>query len=145
MARNDKTTAELMRRIQTVKSVTKMLREIEKASDLPNIGVYLDGIRKEKGLKKEQLFAAVGISAIFGYEILRGVKSPSRDTLIKFAFAFNMNVDETQKLLVIGEKAPLYPRLKRDALIIYALSHGFSIIKLNITADEKGILPIGSY
>jgi transcriptional regulator with XRE-family HTH domain len=138
-------TAELMQRIQMAKSVTKMLREIDKVSELPTIGAYLNEIRKEKGLKKEKLFAAVGISTVYGYEILSEKKIPSRDTLLQFAFAFKMNVDETQKLLKIGEKAQLYPKLKRDAHIIFALSNGLSMVELNILAVNTGILPIGNY
>jgi transcriptional regulator with XRE-family HTH domain len=144
MAKKD-STVDLMHKIQTANSVTEMFSELKKASDLPTVGAYLDGIRMERGLKKEQLFTSVGISAIFGYEILRGVKSPSRDTLLQFAFAFNMSVEETQRLLSIGEKAQLYPKLMRDAHIIYALSHEFSLVEFNVSAISKGILPIGNY
>jgi transcriptional regulator with XRE-family HTH domain len=138
-------TAEVMRKILTAKSVTKMLKATDKETNLPPVGEYLDGLRLEKGLKKEEFFTLGGVSAVYGYEILRGVKTPSRDTLIQFAFAFKMSVDETNYLLKIGEKAQLYPLIKRDALIIYGLSHGLGIVKLNILAEEKGILPIGNY
>lgn len=138
-------TAEIMRKILTAKSVTKMLRETGKAPALPPLGDYLDGIRKAKGLKKEEFFALSGVSTVYGYEILRGVKTPSRDTLIRFAFAFNMSVDETNYLMKVGEKAELYPMLKRDSLIIYALTHGLSVVQLNISAEENEIPPIGSY
>jgi transcriptional regulator with XRE-family HTH domain len=138
-------TAEVMRKILTAKSVTKMFKATKKAPALPPVGDYLDALRKERGLKKEDFFALGGVSAVYGYEILRGVKSPSRDTLIQFAFAFGMDVDAANYLLKIGEKAQLYPLVDRDALIIYALSHGLSIIELNISADENGILPIGNY
>ncbi|MDR0898113.1 MAG: helix-turn-helix domain-containing protein [Oscillospiraceae bacterium] len=138
-------TAEVMRKIITAKTVTKMLKATDEEPTLPPIGVYLDDLRKEKGLKKEEFFALSGVSAGYGYEIFRGVKSPSRDTLIQFAFALGLDVDQTNDLLKIGEKAQLYPKMKRDALIIYALSCSFTIIKLNILADENGILPIGNY
>lgn len=144
MARNGNTT-QIMHKIFTAKSATKMLREIGKEPALPTVGEYLDEIRKEKGIKKEEMFASVGVSAVYGYEILRNAKIPSRDTLIQFAFAFGMDVDETNFLLKIGEKAELYPLIKRDALIIFALSNGLSIVEFNISAFENGILPIGKY
>jgi transcriptional regulator with XRE-family HTH domain len=138
-------TAEVMRKISTAKSVTKMLRETGKEPPLPTVGEYLDVIRREKGLSKEEFFVMGGVSSVYGYEILRGAKSPSRDTLIQFALSFCMSVEETQELLKVGEKAQLYPFIKRDALIIYALTHGLSAVKFNLSAEEHGVLPIGNY
>jgi transcriptional regulator with XRE-family HTH domain len=144
VAGNSKTT-EVMRKIITAESVTKMLKATEEEHNLPHIGDYLDGLRREKELRKEDFFIIGGVSSTYGYEILRGAKIPSRDTLIRFALAFGLSVDETDYLLKIGGKAKLYPVLKRDALIIFGLINGMSVLELNIKAEEKGILPIGNY
>jgi transcriptional regulator with XRE-family HTH domain len=138
-------TAEVMRKILTAKSVTKMFKATKNESALPPVGEYIDELRREKELKKETLFKLSCISTIYGHEIIRGLKNPSRDTLIQFAFALKLTVDETNRLLKIGEKAQLYPMLKRDSLIIFALSHGLNIVQFNISAEESGILPIGNY
>jgi transcriptional regulator with XRE-family HTH domain len=122
-----------------------MLRETGKEPPLPTIAEFLDGIRLEKGLTKEEFSGIGGISSVYGFEIFRGAKSPSRDTLMSFALAFRMDVDTTQKMLKIGEKAELYPFIKRDALILYAITHGYTITEFNILAEERGILPIGNY
>jgi transcriptional regulator with XRE-family HTH domain len=137
--------SELMTKILSANSVTKMLIETKNQPALPPVGDYLDGIRREKGLKKEEFFILGGVSSAYGYEILRGKKAPSRDTLIQFAFALKMNVDQTQELLMIGEKAQLSPMQKRDALIIYAITHEISMIDLNIKAEENKIPPIGNF
>jgi transcriptional regulator with XRE-family HTH domain len=138
-------TAEIMRKILTAKTVTKMLRDTDKTPEPPSLASYLDELRKERGLKKEEFFSLSGISTAYGYEILRGAKTPSRDTLIQVAFGLHMDVEKTEELLAIGEKAGLYHLLRRDKLIIYALSHGFTAAEFNIAAEENGILPIGNY
>jgi transcriptional regulator with XRE-family HTH domain len=122
-----------------------MLRVTGKEPALPPFGEYLDRLRIEKGLKKEEFFTLGGVSTAYGYEIIRGMKSPSRDKLIRFAFVLGLDVGETQDLLKVGEKAKLYPMIKRDALIIYALSHGQSIAELNKSAEENGVTQIGNY
>lgn len=144
VARSEKT-AELMRKIQAAKSVTRMLKVTGTESALPSVGKHLEELLQERSLRKEEFFALSGVSVVYGYEIIRGVKSPSRDTLIQFAFALELDVDGTNKLLRIGEKAQLYPLIKRDKFIIYAISHGLDIIKLNLLAEENGFLPIGKY
>jgi transcriptional regulator with XRE-family HTH domain len=138
-------TAVIMRNIVTAKSVTTMLKATNNESGLPTLGEHLDRLRLEKGIKKEEFFALGGISTAYGYEILRNLKSPSRDILIQFAFILELGIDETQELLKIGTQASLYPRLKRDALIIYGLANGMNIADVNIAAKEHGILPIGNY
>ncbi|MDR0948480.1 MAG: helix-turn-helix domain-containing protein, partial [Lachnospiraceae bacterium] len=137
---NEPGTKELMHFIQKARSVSDILRIMDESSGLPTIGRYINTIREEKGLKKEALFASAGVSVAYGYEIIHESKRPSRDTLLRFAFAFQMNVEETQKLLKIGEKAVLYPKLRRDAHIIYALTNGLNLTEFNTSAVDLKIL-----
>ena len=47
-----------------------------------------------------------------------------------------MDYDETQDLLKIARKSPLYPKVKRDAVIIFALTRGLGIMDIQATLDE---------
>lgn len=40
-------------------------------------------------------------------------------------------LEEAQKLLKLAAYAPLYPRLKRDAIISYGLVHRMSLSEIN--------------
>ena len=48
--------------------------------------------------------------------------NPSRNKLLQIAFAMNLDLDSTQKLLKIANVGILYPRIKRDSIIIFALN-----------------------
>lgn len=43
------------------------------------------------------------------YQILKGRRAPGLDFLIKLAFVLKLNLDETQRLLKIANRQPLYP------------------------------------
>jgi transcriptional regulator with XRE-family HTH domain len=139
------TTEAIHRKIRAAESVTKMLRETSEESETPTFGQYLDKLRQQKNLRKEKLFELSDVSTAYGYEILRDAKNPSRDTIIKFAFALGLNDEETQDLLKIAGKGKLYARMKRDKLIIYALSHSYSLADMNALADENDVPQIGKY
>lgn len=135
----------ILRKIKAAESVTKMLRETSEETEVPTFGQYLDDLRRQKKLRKEKLFELSDVSTVYGYEILRDAKSPSRDTIIKFAFALGLNDEETQDLLKIGGKGRLYARMKRDKLIIYALTHGYTLLDMNALADDNDVPQIGKY
>ena len=40
-------------------------------------------------------------------------------------------MEEAQTLLQAGHYAPLYPRDRRDAILIYGLSHGLTLAEVN--------------
>ena len=57
------------------------------------------------------------------YQILKGRRAPGREFLIHLSFLLKLNLDETQRLLKMANRQPLYPRLKKDAAVIYGITH----------------------
>ena len=45
---------------------------------------------------------------------------------MRTALSLSLSLEETQRLLVLGSCGALYPGLRRDAAVIYALSHDLS-------------------
>lgn len=66
------------------------------------------------------------------------VKNNGRDELIKIAIENHLEVGQTQKMLIFSEKGKLYPRCKRDAIIIHAISKRKSLTELNIELEKYG-------
>lgn len=54
----------------------------------------------------------------------------------------DVSLDEAQTLLKYTGFAPLYPRNKRDIVIVSALENGESVIRCNITLDELNLSPL---
>ena len=72
-----------------------------------------------------------------------GTRRPSRDKAIQLAFGFGLDVEETQGLLRAADKSVLYPRIKRDAAIIFAISRKMSLTETQIFPMSLGMSIIG--
>ena len=67
---------------------------------------------------------------------------PSRDRVLCLSFGLPATLAQTQELLRIGGMAQLYPKNKRDAIIIYGLTHGQTLPQVNelLFAESKETL-----
>ena len=73
------------------------------------------------------------------YQIFNSRRNAKRDKLIRLAFGFPLTLEETQKLLRLGECGELYVRRKRDAFLMFALEKGYDAMQANDLLYEKGI------
>ena len=59
-----------------------------------------------------------------------------------FAFGLNLSLEEAQRMLKISDYNPLYPKNKRDSIIIYALCNHMDIDRTNhflFDNNEEGL------
>lgn len=103
---------------------------------------YLTAIIDEKNLSKAEVIRNSYIQTNYAYQIFSGLKVPSRDKLISLCFGLSLSIDEAQTLLKYAGYAQLYPRVKRDSVIISALENGKSVIDCNIILDELSLSPL---
>lgn len=94
---------------------------------------YLQQLLAEKGLKRADVVRAAGLNETFGYQIFTGARGASRDKLLALAFALGLSLTETNRLLKAGGANELYCKSRRDAIIIFALTRGYSLQQ----ADEE--------
>lgn len=85
----------------------------------------------EKGMSKAQLAKQSGISEVYLHQLFSGRRFPSRSRLLCLCFGLGATVDEAQSLLQQARHAPLYSRDRRDAIIIFALSHHMTLFEVN--------------
>ena len=78
------------------------------------------------------------LNEVYAYQIISGARRPSRDKLLCLCIAMKATLDETRELLVRGGFAPLYVRSQRDSIIIFAISHGETILELNNNMYDHG-------
>lgn len=102
-----------------------------------NIPDYLNRLIEKKGFTKADIIKRSGIDRVYGYQILNGTKTPSRDKLIQIAFGMRLDINEVQKLLKYNGFAALYAQNRRDSIIIFAVKEKLTVIELNILLDEK--------
>lgn len=126
-----KSTDELMNELIKTNNISEYLKANSKHMIVEELSVYLLNILENKGLVKSAVIKKTEISEVMGYQILSGVRKPSRDSLICICRAMELNIEETQEILKIGGFAALYPKFKREAIIISGIGANLSVAKIN--------------
>ena len=93
-----------------------------------SVSEYLQDLCRKRGMIPEQVIKKSQIDRTYGHQIFNGTRLPSRDKLLMLSFGFELSLDETQELLKTAGKSILYPKVKRDAAIIYGISHKMNIM-----------------
>ena len=128
---NEKNTDTLQQELMSTNNLDRFLTENDASfRDVP----LQEAIQRnfdEKGMSKAQLAKQSGISEVYLHQLFSGRRFPSRSRLLCLCFGLGATVDEAQSLLQQARHAPLYSRDRRDAIIIFALSHHMTLFEVN--------------
>ena len=102
----------------------------------PPTAIYLSELLAERGMEVRSTIQALGLDRSYGYQIFNGTRRPTRNILIRLAFLLGLDLDQTNRLLKIGRKEVLYPRIRRDAAVIFALERKMSLEQLDALLEE---------
>ncbi len=83
------------------------------------------------GMKKSDIINKADIGYTYFYDILKLKKKPARDTLIRIFLAMKLDLDYLQEALRIYEYAALYPKIKRDSIIIFCVNRMYTLSQSN--------------
>ena len=95
-------------------------------------------ILEKKNIETRRAIDLLVLEPSYGYQIFNGRRKPTRVILLRFAIIFGLTIDETQRLLKIGQKQELYPRIRFDTAIIYGIEHRYSIEEVEDLLHEVG-------
>ena len=125
MQTQKKLTDELLRQIERSKTPESFLGSFPDVErDLPG---YLAQKLEEKGLRKADVIRAANLNETFGYQIFSGQRGASRDKVLALGFALKLDLGEMRKLLNHANVGDLYSKNRRDAIIIFCVSHGYDL------------------
>ena len=128
---NEKNTDTLQQELMSTNNLDRFLTENDASfRDVP-LQEAIQRIFDEKGMSKAQLAKQSGISEVYLHQLFSGRRFPSRSRLLCLCFGLDATVDEAQSLLQQARHAPLYSRDRRDAIIIFALSHHMTLFEVN--------------
>lgn len=128
---NEKNTDNLQQELMSTNNLDRFLTENDASfRDVP-LQEAIQRIFDEKGMSKAQLAKQSGISEVYLHQLFSGRRFPSRSRLLCLCFGLGATVDEAQSLLQQARHAPLYSRDRRDAIIIFALSHHMTLFEAN--------------
>lgn len=93
-----------------------------------NLSGYLNELVAKKNLVIADVVKDSGLEKAYVYQIFDGKrKNPSRDKMIAIAFGMHLNEEGTQRMLKLAGHSELYPRVARDAAILFAIQRGMNI------------------
>ncbi len=103
-----------------------------------DLASYLTRLLEEKGLKRSEVVRAAGLDATFGYQIFKGQRKASRNKVLQLVFALACTLREANRVLKAAGHNELYCKDRRDAIIIFCLTHG-----LDLRATDEELFRFG--
>ena len=97
---------------------------------------------ERQGLSKAELARRSCMSEVYLHQVFAGRRNPSRDKLLCLCIGMELSFDETQELLKEAAYAQLYPRIKREAVIIHGIVHHTPLEDINyrLFAEDEAAL-----
>ena len=131
-------TEELMHLIENSKNIDEVLQNHEEDINNIDLQTYLYKLIDKAALTIPQMIEKASISKSLAYQIFNGQRTPNRNLIIRMALIMKLSLEETQRLLKIAKKGELYPRIQRDAAIVFCIQHKYSFIEANEMLDDLG-------
>ena len=140
---NGSNTDELLKLLFKEQSLEHLLRHTEHSMDIPSFGEYITALTAEKGMTCEQVTKRANLERSYGHKLYSGTRKPSRDTVFQLAFGLEADVDVAQKMLKYACKSALYPKVKRDMVILYCLHNRISLTDTQIILHDLKLPVLG--
>lgn len=125
--------------LENENNITENWEYISEHMDAPPFHKYLNTLISEKNISIPDLGVKILLSRSFTYQIFSGDRVPSRDIILRIALALEFSLDDTQRLLKLADRGILYPKVKRDAIIIYGLNNNLGLYKTDETLAGLGM------
>ncbi|MCL1999264.1 MAG: helix-turn-helix domain-containing protein, partial [Turicibacter sp.] len=126
--RHSMNTDELTNQLKNCTDLDTFLTEYESEFNQNAFKEFLGNLLLESQSNKTKLAMEIGMSTSYISELFRGEKTaPGKDMLLRIAFGLGLPLDKANRLLILGGKAPLRSKLRRDAVIIYSIEKNLSL------------------
>ena len=108
----------------------------------PELSEYLHSILEDHHVTVIQAIRRCNLDRSYGYQLFNGTRRPTRDVLMVLSLELGLSTEEARRLFEIAGRPPLYARRRRDAAVLYGLSHGLSpadVHELLLELGEEGL------
>ena len=133
-----KDTNNLRQELMEAANLDQFLSENQENFNSGNVCDLLNQLFQKQKLSKASLAKQSGMSEVYLHQVFAGRRNPSRSRLICLCFGLSATLEETQELLKQCALAQLYPKNKRDAILIYGLVNHVSLSDVNDKLFSEG-------
>ena len=143
----ERLTEDLVNRLLEAATPEAFLAEDDTVIDR-SLSDYLDELladrktRFDARFNRSRLAADSGVNSTFVYDIFDGKSMPGRDNAIMLAFGLRCDVRETQRLLRLAGVSELWPKRRRDAIILWCVKHGMTRVACDDELYRLGERPL---
>lgn len=136
-----RSTDELMRMIEESSGIENTMKEISEDLIEKTYSQRLYELMDRRCVKVSELAKMSLMSRSFVYQVYSGIRNPGRDVVLRFALLLRAGVPETQRMLQAAGRGALYPRIRRDALLLYALRKEMDVFAADELLTRYGETP----
>lgn len=134
-----KTTTELLKELKRQScSLPEYLSKHKESFVVEDIKNFWSNLIEEKKYSKSNIINKSDFSYCYFYDVINGRKMPTKDKVVRLALAMKMTVDECQQALKISGRSALYPKVRRDSVLIYAIEQKMTIMQCNSLLEKYG-------
>ena len=137
-----KNTDNLGQDLMSTPDLDQFLAQHDGAFQNCSVAEYIDALFQAKSVTKSNLAKRSAMSEVYLHQVFSGRRNPSRNRLLCLCFGLSASLEETQTLLKQCGYAQLYPKNRRDAIIIYGILHNEDLFDINdklYTENEESL------
>lgn len=108
----------------------------------PSLTEYLATVLRDHSMTVQDVILRCNLDRSYGYQMFNGTRTPTRNFLLRLSLLLGLSETETQRLLKIAGRPPLYARKRRDAAVLYGLIHGLTVEETDAllhSLNEEGL------
>lgn len=113
------------------------LAENEDSFVVQDLSDYWQEIIQKSNMTKVDIINKADIGYTYFYNVIGGKSIPSRDTIVKLFLSMRAGLEDCQQTLKLYNWSDLYPKNKRDSILIYGLAHSLSLYDTEDLLEEN--------
>ncbi len=141
-------------RVKDKITTSQLLTMIKNSTSFEAVSAYYDDVGEptfhdvlyemmdSRGIRPVDLISLTGIERTYFYHILNGTKKPGRNMVLRCGLALQMTLAETNRLLQLAGCSALYSRIRRDAVLIFAVNNKYTMEQANELLQQEGEEPL---
>ena len=132
-----KDTNDLRQELMEAAELDRFLAENQENFENGSVCDLLRQLFRKRKISKATLAKQSGMSEVYLHQVFAGRRNPSRNRLLCLCFGLTATLEETQELLKQCGLAQLYPKNKRDAILLYGIVNGMDLFAVNDKLFEE--------
>lgn len=135
-------TNELFGSLEKANSLESFFTQYDESLSSADMSEQLNLLLEKHHLTKLAVIQAANLERSIGYQIFSGHRHARRDVVISIALGMQLSLEETQRLLRSAQYGDLFPKNRRDAALIYCITHQMDLIHTQLLLDEIDEKPL---